>query len=191
MAADEASASPDRNALVALALAVLGVAAGVFAFKLHLRGGDEKLFTYSLGLACTGFYMSSLGKAVKALRARTAPAPGASGTARILATAAVVTLAAAIIFTFSSVLANYLSKFGNLSGVEIAVGLVASVLPFLGPLLLAAFYFYSLQQSLCDAGWNMAAALLAALVCAGGSVAVWYGLNIYLGPLLYRQLGLS
>ncbi|MDQ7809487.1 hypothetical protein Q5425_37680 [Amycolatopsis sp. A133] len=190
MSADAASASPDRNALVALVLAVLGVVAGVFAFKLHLRGGDDKLFTYSLGLACSGFYMSSLGKAVKALRARTAPAPGSSGTPRILATAAVVTLAGAIVFTFSSVFAHYLAQFDDLSGLEVVVGLVVSVLPFLGPLLLGGCYFYALQQSLCEAGWNMAAALLGALVCAGASVAIWYGLNISLGPVVYRQLGL-
>ena len=190
MAADGTTASPDRNALVALVLAALGVAAGVFAFKLHLRGGDEKLFTYSLGLACSGFYISSLGKAAKALAARTAPTPGASGAGKVLATGAVVTVAGAILFTFSSVLANYMSTFDDLSGLEIAVGLVASILPFLGPLILAGVYFYSMQQSLCEAGWNMAAALLGALVCAGASVAVWYGLNIYLGPLIYRYSGL-
>lgn len=177
--------SADANALKALGLAFVGVIIGAFAFKLHLRGGDEKFLTYSLGVACSGFYMSSLAKLAKALRVTSAAHPGAPGAARILLTSPVVTLVGASIFTLSSVLANYMMTFKDPSGVETLVGLVVSLIPFLGPVVLGGIYFYWMQQSLCEAGWNVVAALTVALVCAGVSICVWYFLNLQYGPRIY------
>ncbi|MGH3392235.1 MAG: hypothetical protein ACRDOO_25455 [Actinomadura sp.] len=183
---DKGDTSADANAIKALGLAAAGIIIGAFAFKLHLRGGDEKFLTYSLGLACSGFYMSSLAKLVKALRVTSSTQPGAPGAATILLISLVVALAGASIFTFSSVLANYMTTFKNPSGVETLVGLIASLIPSLGPIILGGIYFYWMQQSLCEAGWNIVAALIVALVCTGASIYVWYFLNLQYGPRIYH-----
>jgi len=175
----------DANALKALVLAVIGLALGVFAFRLQLRGGDQRLFTYGLGLACTGFCGSSVVQLGKALRVRTAPERGAPGSGRVLTTALTMTIVGIAVFVLSSVLANYLATIDDLTGIEIFVGLVASLLSFAGPVLLGGIYFYWLQQALCESGWNIGAALLVAVGCAGGSIYAWYALNILYGPRIY------
>lgn len=183
---DKADSLAGANALKALVLAVGGLILGRLAFELHLHGGDEKFFTYSVGLACSGCYMGSIAKLAKALRATSPAQPGAPGTVRIMFTAIVVTLAGIPIFTFSGVLANHMMTFENPSGVETLVGLIVSLLSFVGPVILGVAYFYWMQQSLCDSGWNIIAALIVALLCAGISIYVWYALNVQYGPRILR-----
>jgi len=182
---NEQSSDVDSNALKALGLALVGLVLGLFAFRLQLRGGDEKLFTYSLGLACSGFYMSSFSRLAKALRARSTSQPGAPPAGRVFMTAFTMTLVGVAIFTLSSVLANYMSTLGNLSGLEIGLGLIAALVPFLGPFFLGILYFYWMQQSLCESGWNVGAALIAAALSASVSTFSWYVLNIQFGPKIY------
>lgn len=188
MSDDKSSSSADANALKALGLAAVGLVLGAFAFRLQLRGGDEKLFTYSLGLACSGFYVSSITQLAKALRATSTAQPGAPAASRVLLTGLTMTLVGVAVFTFSSVLANYLGHFEDPAGVEILIGLVAALLSFLGPILLGGGYFYWMQQSLCEAGWNIGAALIVATAGAAVSMFVWYALNVRYGPEVYHLI---
>jgi hypothetical protein len=77
---------------------------------------------------------------------------------RVLTTAAIGTVVGICVFPLCSVVAVHLSEFEDLSGFETLVGLVLSVTAFAGPLVLGGVYFFLLQQSLCEAGLNVAAA---------------------------------
>ncbi|OLF06213.1 hypothetical protein BLA60_33330 [Actinophytocola xinjiangensis] len=175
---------PDADALKALALAVVGLGLGIVAFRLQLTGGDQHLFTWGLGLACTGVCCASVVRLVKALRVRVDPHTGAPGTGRVLGAAVAMTVVGVAVFVLSSVLAAYLDSIGQLG----AVGLVASLLSLLGPALLGGMYFHWLQQALCESGWNIGAALLVGIVCAGGSIYLWYALNVLYGPRVYQLI---
>jgi hypothetical protein len=186
MNGEQTRSTADDHALKSLALAAVGLVLGIFAFRLQLRGGDNKFFTYSLGLVCSGFYVSSFTQLVKALRVKSAPQAGAPTVSRVLVTALAMTLVGVAVFTLSSVLTNYMVTLDNLSGIEILVGLIASIVPFAGPIILGAAYFYWMQWALCESGWNIGAALIAAIVSAGGSIYAWYALNIQFGPQIYE-----
>jgi len=188
MSTSQGDSSTDSSALRALFTAVIGVALGVFAFKLHLRGGDDKFLTYGLGVACSGFYIESLRNLAKALRAKTSPQAGAPRTSQVLVTAFTITAVGVCMFTLSSILAVYLDTFKDKSGIEVFVGLTTAAIAFAGPLLLGGVYWYWMQQSLCESGLNIAAALLIASGSAAGSVFFWYFLNIKFGPQLYKLL---
>lgn len=186
MSSEQTRSTADANALKALALAAVGLVLGIFAFRLQLRGGDNKFFTYSLGLVCSGFYVSSFTQLVKALRVKSTPQAGAPTAGRVLVTALAVTLVGVAVFTLSSVLAHYLDTLGDLSGIENLVGLIAAIVPFAGPIILGGAYFYWMQQALCESGWNIGAAVILAIVSAGGSIYAWYALNFQLGPQIYE-----
>ncbi len=181
-------ATTDAKALRASASAVVGAILGYFAFKLQLNEGDNKFFTYALGLACSGFFIDSLKSLFSALKARNSPQEGSRSTGRTLGTALTITVVGICMFPLCSILAHYLDKLEDKGGVEIGIGLVAAFTAFVGPILLGSYHFYWVEHELSATGLNLVAAILVAGVFAAGSIVLWYYLNIEYGPKLYALL---